>query len=387
MLKKVIDKMHEMLYYRRRREREISLSKVLIQDIAKEMGLSRNTVAKALKNDDIVTEATRKKIIRKAYEMGYQKLAPEVLEELRGELPGEVLEKFPGEPQEEMVKPVKETKKYAILMSPFESDDFWSGVVLGITERIKKENGSCMLLIVTLGDEKNGILPSALQNDEIEGIMCLKVFPQSYTDKIIALGIPSVFMDSPVLRLPYRFSHDVILLEGAQSVYEITMDLVRRGCRSIGFIGDISYCQSIHDRWRGYCTALQDAGLQTDQANCMIECREDHYYSREAIEEGLNAMEELPDAIVCANDYIALVVIQYFKIHQILVPQRVAVTGFDNKKECMIIEPHITSVNTTNRRIGYRVAEQLLWRIANPIMHTEIITIATEPYFRESSAR
>lgn len=371
----MVDKMHEMLYYRRRREREILLKKVLIQDIANEMGLSRNTVAKALKNDGIVMEATRKKIIRKAYEMGYQKLAPEVLEELK------------GEPQGENVKTAKETKKYAILMSPYETDDFWSGVVLGITERIKEENGSCMLLFVTLEDEKNGILPSAMLNDEIEGIMCLKVFPQNYTDKIIALGIPIVFMDSPVLRLPYRCFHDIILLEGAQSVYEITMDLIRRGCRKIGFIGDISYCQSINDRWRGYCTALQDAGLQIDKASCMIECREDRYYSREAIEEGLGAMKELPDAFVCANDYIALVVIQYLKTHQILVPQRVAVTGFDNKKECMIIEPHITSVNTTNRRIGYRVAEQLLWRIANPIMHTEIITIATEPYFRESSAR
>lgn len=368
---KIVEKMHEMLYYRIRKGCEGLLKKVLIQDIAKEMGLSRNTVAKALKNDDIVMEATRKKIIQKAYEMGYQKLPPEALEELQGE----------------KAKPVKATKKYVILMSPYEADDFWSGVVLGITERIKKENGSCLLLYVTLEDEKNGVLPSAMMTDEIEGIMCLKVFPQDYTDKIIARGTPVVFMDSPVLSLPCRPTHDIILLEGAQSIYEITSELIRRGCQKIGFIGDISYCQSIHERWRGYCAALSDGGLQREDAYCMNESREDHYYSKDSIEEGLEAMKELPDALVCANDYIALVVIQYCKAHHIQVPQRLAVTGFDNKRECMIIEPHITSVNTTNRRIGFRVAEQLLWRIGNPSMHTEIITIATEPYFRESSAR
>lgn len=368
---KTVDIMHKMLYHRERRECGISMKKVLIQDIAREMGLSRNTIAKALKNDGVVLETTRRKIIRKAYEMGYQKLTPEALEEL----------------QEEKAEPAKATKKFVILTSAYEADDFWSGVVLGITERIKKDNGSCLLLFVTPEDEKNGILPSAMLTDEIEGIMCLKVFPQDYTDKIIALGIPVVFMDSPVLRLPYPHTHDIILLEGAQSVYEITVELIRRGCRKIGFIGDIGYCQSISERWRGFCAALHDNGLQAEEAFCMKERREDHYYSREVIEDGLNAMKELPDALVCANDYIALVVVQYCKSHHIEVPQRLAVTGFDNKKECMIIEPHITSVNTTNRRIGFRVAEQLLWRIANPTMHKEIITIATEPYFRESSAR
>lgn len=378
MLEKInvmVEKMHEMLYYSMRRECGKSLKKVLIQDIAEEMGLSRNTVAKALKNDGIVTESTRKKIIRKAYEMGYQKLTPEALRELQKELQGD------------SAKTLRATKKYVILMSPYETDDFWSGVVLGITERIKREDGSCLLLFVTLEDEKNGILPSAMVTDEIEGIMCLKVFLPDYRDKITGLGIPVVFMDSPVLRRPYRCTHDVILLEGAQSVYEITAELIRRGCRRIGFIGDISYCHSIYDRWLGYCEALKDGGLQIEEDCCLNESREDHYYSREAIEEGLNAMKELPDALVCANDYIALVVIQYCKVKQIPIPQRIAVSGFDNKKECMIIEPPLTSVNTTNRRIGFRVAEQLLWRIGNPAMHTEIITIATEPYFRESTAR
>ena len=87
------------------------MKKVLIQDIASELGLSRNTVSKALKNDEIVLEETRKRVIRKAREMGYQKLDPIFRQDI----------------QEERPQSVAANKKYAILMSSFAEDDFWNG--------------------------------------------------------------------------------------------------------------------------------------------------------------------------------------------------------------------------------------------------------------------
>lgn len=347
------------------------MKKVLIQDIANEMGLSRNTVSKALKNDEIVLEETRRKVIRKAMEMGYQKLDPMLLQNM----------------QEERTQTGVSNKKYAILMSGFAEDDFWNGVVMGITERIKKEDGTCLLVIASYEDDENMIIPSVLLTEKIEGIMCLTLYSREYEKKICDLGIPTVFMDSPVLRIPFLHEHDRLILEGAQSVYALTTDLIKRGCERIGFIGDITYCESIYDRFRGFKLALEDAGKEVDNSISLIEANKEHYYSDEMIEEKLDQMKVLPDAFVCANDYIAIIVMQYCKKRGIPVPSRLAVTGFDNKKECMIMEPHITTVNTTNRRIGMRIADQLLWRIKNPTMHKEIITIATEPYFRESSAR
>jgi len=243
------------------------------------------------------------------------------------------------------------------------------------------------LVIASYEDDDNMIIPSALLTEKIEGIVCLTLFSREYEKKICELGIPVVFMDSPVLRIPYRHEHDRIILEGAQSVYALTMDLIKRGCEKVGFIGDITYCESIFDRFRGYRLALEDAGKEVDEHFTLTEANKAHYYSDEMIEKKLDEMDTLPDAFVCANDYIAIIVMQYCKKRGIPVPSRLAVTGFDNKKECMIMEPHITTVNTSNRRIGMRIADQLLWRIKNPTMHKEIIIIATEPYFRESSAR
>ena len=51
------------------------MKKVTIQDIADGLGISRNTVSKAINNADGLAEATRKKILQKATEMGYKQFS------------------------------------------------------------------------------------------------------------------------------------------------------------------------------------------------------------------------------------------------------------------------------------------------------------------------
>ena len=48
------------------------MKRVTIQDIADALGVSRNTVSKAINNSDGLAEATREKILQKAVEMGYK---------------------------------------------------------------------------------------------------------------------------------------------------------------------------------------------------------------------------------------------------------------------------------------------------------------------------
>ena len=50
------------------------MKRVTIQDIADALGVSRNTVSKAINNSDGLAEATREKILQKAVEMGYKQI-------------------------------------------------------------------------------------------------------------------------------------------------------------------------------------------------------------------------------------------------------------------------------------------------------------------------
>ena len=51
------------------------MKKVTIQDIADELGVSRNTVSKAINNAEGLAEATRARILQKAVEMGYKQFS------------------------------------------------------------------------------------------------------------------------------------------------------------------------------------------------------------------------------------------------------------------------------------------------------------------------
>ena len=50
-------------------------SKVTLQDIADALGVSRNTVSKAINNTGVLAEATRQKVLEKAIEMGYKQFS------------------------------------------------------------------------------------------------------------------------------------------------------------------------------------------------------------------------------------------------------------------------------------------------------------------------
>lgn len=342
------------------------MAKVLIQDLARTLSLSRNTISKALKNDEAVMESTRIRIAQAALDMGYSRVDPALLELVRSR------------------RQESGSKRYAILMTDFADDDFWRGIIWGITEQFRQVKGSCLLVLTTAEEIRANTLPEAIVSEKLDGVICLTIFPEAYYRLLEQQGLPIVSFDMQPLPVPYPPHFDVLYPEGEQSVYEITADLIRRGCRRIAFVGDLYHSQSLRDRYRGFRRAMTEASLTVDEADCLTRDA-DRFYNRDTLEKRLDAMGELPDAFVCANDHIALDVMQYLKKRGVAIPQQVAVTGFDNKRECTIIEPHLTSVNTSSKRIGARLAQQLLWRISNPRMHCETVIIGTSPVFRESS--
>ena len=49
--------------------------RVTIQDIADALGVSRNTVSKAINNTGLLADTTREKVLQKTMEMGYKQFS------------------------------------------------------------------------------------------------------------------------------------------------------------------------------------------------------------------------------------------------------------------------------------------------------------------------
>lgn len=342
------------------------MKSVSILDIARKTGLSRNTVAKALRFDPSVSYDTRMKTLRTAYDMNYPKLSEDALKEIG-------------------ILPERGEKNFLILISK-DGSEFWDRIVMGISDELRKNHGYCQLSFIAKEDEEQLVVPGNIAMDGLSGIICLYVFSNPYIEKIISLEKPLIFLDTPVQRAGVS-PVDAMVVDGVHSVYHLTMELMRNNRKKIGFIGNIHYCQSIYERYEGFCRAMQEAGLPIEEKFCMTANVEDNYYDPKKLCERIEEFSGLPDAFVCANDLTALGVYRYCQKHHLSIPDDIALTGFDNIKESKIISPRISTANIANYQLGRRLVQQMLWRLDNPDMPKELVHISAQTVIRASSGK
>src|SRR6185312_12631479 len=93
---------------------------------------------------------------------------------------------------------------------------------------------------------------------------------------------------------------------------------------------------------------------------------------------------ELPDAVVSANDQMAIGVVKALSRAGVRVPQDVAVVGFDDIFPGSLCDPPLTTVHQPMRMLGERSCARLLERIANPGLRPATELLPTELVLRSS---
>lgn len=172
-------------------------------------------------------------------------------------------------------------------------------------------------------------------------------------------------------------------MESRTSVRRITSHLLEQGRTRIGFIGDIGYAQSNHERYEGFCQALTDAGKKPDFSVCLTTPLGIDTY-REEIDTFLSSLSRMPDAFVCASDYVASILMQLLEKRGLRIPEDIAVSGFDNITEDLLAED-LTTVQVFNEDLGARLALQILYRIKHPHKPHEITYLSTNVLYRGST--
>jgi len=145
----------------------------------------------------------------------------------------------------------------------------------------------------------------------------------------------------------------------------ITEHLLARGRRDIAFIGDISpACPEFSDRYRGYCTALREAGISINP-----DLQVDAADSTETV--GQRAMRQLLargpriDAVFAASDLMAIGAMRALEEAGLKVPRDVAVVGFDDIPVAALTNPPLTTVAQDTKRAGELLVETLIHQIRN----------------------
>lgn len=341
------------------------MKKISINRIAEELNLSRNTVSKALSNSDIVSEETKRLVVDKAVEIGYQKISSELLQGI-------------------VVNEEKKIKNIAVVAHG-DISSFWDEIALGVFDELNRDEFNVLYNFISVEDEIALNIPNLLLSSELVGIIFLNVFTKEFLLKIKELNIPIVTLDTHVDLYVMKDIGDVVLVEGTSCVYELTKSLIDQGKKKIGFIGDITYCRTVYDRYSGYVMAHKESNLPIIEELCITHAMPNKYYLYEDVENVLNEVKIIPDAVVCANDDIAVFVMNYYAQKGLTVPGDIAVCGFDQRREYAAMGIGLTTVEVNKRKVGARLAQVMLRRLDNMESTFEIIFVHADVKYGKTS--
>lgn len=337
--------------------------KVTMQDIADACGLSRNTVSKIFNGRGAVPDSTRSFVMAKAQELGYHQ---------------------PADSEPQAVAPVSSQNIALLTHSQPLSHSFGSLFITNFTDQICRSGYNLKIFEISEEEYSAKELPTHFVSGEISGIVTIELFDYAYTQMLCGLGIPVMLIDSYTRAPGDLMQCDMVYMENYASSIALTSRMIDAGAKHIGFVGDVNHCSSFRERWNGYRAALSDAQLQLDYDVCILSNDSEPYGEVDWILEKLNSMPYIPDGFVCANDFLAIRVMQALQKKGLSIPQDVMVTGFDGSPEAEVVSPTLTTAAIPSADIGRMSADLLLKRIASPSIPYCCAFIKTTPVWRNS---
>lgn len=174
--------------------------------------------------------------------------------------------------------------------------------------------------------------------DKIDGVIAT-CFPHNEDIiKLMKKKLPLVVIDNP--------SHDKtipsVVIDNFTADYNTVKYLYELGHKTIGFMSGLHDSDVGKARLNGYRQGLIDMGLAYDLSLT--------FFGNYSFESGIKgadyflSLDEMPQAIICANDSMALGAIQKLKASGIKIPEDISIIGFDDIQFASQVSPALTTV-------------------------------------------
>lgn len=165
--------------------------------------------------------------------------------------------------------------------------------------------------------------------------------------------------------------HDIIIDDRLAMADMIEHYITVHHFKRICFMTGRMEMEDAQKRLEGYKMTMEKYGLPIDD-HMIFEGDYWRYKGDEAVEFFLNG-DEMPQAIACSNDYMALAVCDALKKRGYRIPEDIAVSGFDDVDEARYADPRIASVRVPAEKMGREAVLRLLDLIDGKEMDKTIV--------------
>lgn len=324
-----------------------------LNDIAKELGVNKATVSKAISGKGNLSAETRARILEFIDKCGYRPNA--------------------------VAQSLARSKTFNIgLMMPGDAGVFDMAFFRDCLHGVcKAASGNGYDVLVTMStDDPVEQIARLIENRKIDGVIAMRSLVDSpivgfLKEKKVPFVLIGATSDPDVLSVDN---------DNRSACRELTALLIDSGVRKMALLGgDENNCVT-HSRLRGFRDACEEAGLKEEEQQIFLNVNRDNRLS-EAMDAVLSQKAE---CIVCMDDYICNMALARMRSSGVRIPEEVKVVSFyDN----VLLEgnvPSITSLRFDATQLG-QIACQKLIHVLEGSADENIVLPGYQMILRDSS--
>jgi len=315
-----------------------------VYDVAERASVSIATVSRVYRNPETVRERTRDRVLAAARELGY--VPSGNARGLASRSTGVLGLCFPDYADPELEDDDSEQTLYA--------DEITRGM-----ERAARRHGYALLIAASLAGGPESLVASVA--GRVDGFAVLARTVATEDLELMSRRLPVVMIAGP-REIDHLDHLEVANLDGE---FELTTHLIAdHGLRRLAFVSGGEDSPDARARFAGFQQALRAANLPVQHEP---DARGDFTQAggrdaaRRLMERGA-----LPQAMVFANDQMAVGAMDVLERRGVRVPEDMAVAGFDGIPLGRVVRPSLTTVTQPMRRLGETAVDMLVERLTDP---------------------
>nr|MDT0661952.1 LacI family DNA-binding transcriptional regulator [Micromonospora sp. DSM 115978] len=334
-----------------------------IRDVANRAGVSAATVSNVLNQPNIVAPLTRSRVLTAISELGF----------------------VPNDAARQLRRGRSRTLGLVVLdvANPFFTD---------IARGVEEATGTAGMPVIFCSSDGDPVREESylelLEEQRVQGILITPVGSlatggRDWVDRLRERGVQVVFLDRRSHRSDLCSASVDDLLGGEMAMRH----LLDRGHRRIAFAGGPRRLDQVRDRYHGAVRALAAAGLDPadlrrfDNPGLTVAAGRD----TAARILGMPGPTRVT-AVFCANDLLALGVLQGLTRQRVRVPDDIAIIGYDDIEFAAAAAVPLTSIRQPRNFLGRTAAALMLDEANHPETHEHRqVVVDPELVVRESS--
>jgi len=333
------------------------MKQATIVDIARRLQISPSTVSRALSDHPDIKEETKG-------------LVRQVAKELR----------YTPNPIAQSLKSSRTTTIGVIV--PEIKHDFFSSAISGIEEVAYQSGYTIILCQSNESFEREVVNTNVLMHHRVAGVVVSisqNTKSGEHFQDLLRRKIPLVFFD--------RVCEDVVaskvVIDDYKSAFDAVTYLIGRGYRKIAHFAGPRELDICKKRLNGYVEALKNAGHLVHEE--LIRYGGLHEQDGYESLDGMLKRNDLPDAIFCVNDPVAIGAFQRINEAGLKIPADIALIGFSNNIITTLINPQMTTVDQPSFEMGKRAATLLIDAIEKKVNEPVTVVLDTKLIVRGST--